>query len=363
MEFSDDDEEIIDLNTIKDKSKDKKDKDKIKLTKSMKWVRSSLESISQIVRSELEELEYSDDRNVNKFGDNGDFNEEKIFNNINYGNNDNNDKNNQNENNDNNNDDNDNDNYNEQNDEEFSDINSNKNMYTFIWDEGGNNVKLIGSFSNWKHQLEMEKDEKDQKYKLSIPLNNEKYQYKFIVDGVWKYSKKQNMIDDGKGNINNILDLTNIKKKKNEKKKSSKKIKKKSNKNMNNENEMNDNDELNIKKEKNKNVKNKVYGNVFPDAMKMGEPEHSDIIGKSFNINNETKQRKIGIIKYYKFVPNNSFSSLKSYLNISSYRHTMLNHIIFQKKIKKNKDIKYGISFRYREKATTFIYYKSNSKK
>ena len=132
---------------------------------------------------------------------------------------------------------------------------------------------------------------------------------------------------------------------------------------MNNENEMNNNDELNIKKEKNKNVKNKVYGNVFPDAMKMGEPEHSDIIGKSFNINNETKQRKIGIIKYYKFVPNNSFSSLKSYLNISSYRHTMLNHIIFQKKIKKNKDIKYGISFRYREKATTFIYYKSNSKK
>ena len=28
--------------------------------------------------------------------------------------------------------------------------------------------------------------------------NNDKYQYKYIVDGVWKFSKKQNIIDDGK---------------------------------------------------------------------------------------------------------------------------------------------------------------------
>ena len=87
----------------------------------------------------------------------------------------------------------------------------NNHNYIFTWDEGGNNVKLIGSFSNWTKYYDMEKDEKDQIFKFSLPLENGKYQYKFIVDGIWKWSKKQNAEDDGKGNINKILDLTNIK--------------------------------------------------------------------------------------------------------------------------------------------------------
>jgi len=95
------------------------------------------------------------------------------------------------------------------------------------------------------------------------------------------------------------------------------------------------------KKEKSKIQKNKEYGTEYPQQSEMTEPKYSELIGKSFNINNESKQRKIGVLKYFKYVPNNSYSANKSYINISSYRHTILEHILFQKKIKKKKDKKY----------------------
>ena len=97
--------------------------------------------------------------------------------------------------------------------------------------------------------------------------------------------------------------------------------------------------------------------------MNLTEPDHEDNIGELFNINNESTQKKIGNMKYYKFEEINSYSSNKSYINISTYRHTILNHIIFQEKIKKNIDIKIGISYRYRGKAITYIYYNNLPKK
>lgn len=318
-----------------------------------------LDTISQLQREEIEELENDENYNENQFGDNDNQNQDNILEN-------NNDENDDNEN---NNNDNNEENNNKETDETFSDSNSGKIMHTFTWDEGGNDVKLIGSFSGWKQQFNMIKDEKDQIYKVSLPLKNEIYEYKFIVDGVWKCSKKQNTKDDGKGNINNVIDLTNVKQKnetkkkvsskknnkngeKTKKKKSRKEVKSKDNKNNDSE-----------KKGKIKNPKNKQYGTEYPQQSEMTEPKYSELIGKSFNINNESKQRKIGVLKYFKYVPNNSYSANKSYINISSYRHTILEHILFQKKIKKNKDIKYGLSIRYRQKATTFIYYHFNSKK
>ena len=362
MEFSgSEDDEYVDLNDEKpkEKSKNKKGKSSEKLSKSMKWVRSSLDTISQLQREEIEELENDEIYNENQFGDNDNQNQDNILEN-------NNDENVDNEN---NNNDNTDENNNKETDETFSDSNSNKIMHTFTWDEGGEDVKLIGSFSGWKQQFNMVKDEKDQIYKVSLPLKNELYEYKFIVDGVWKCSKKQNTKDDGKGNINNVIDLTNVKEKNETKKKvSSKKNskngekakKKKSRKEMKSKDKKNNE---NGKKGKIKNPKNKEYGTEYPQPNEMTEPKYNDLIGKSFNINNESKQRKIGVLKYFKYVPNNSYSSNKSYINISSYRHTILEHILFQKKIKKNKDIKYGLSVRYRQKATTFIYYHFNSKK
>ena len=368
MEFSgSEDDEYVDLNdeNPKEKSKNKKGKSSGKLSKSMKWVRSSLSTISQLQREEIEELENDEIYNENQFGDNDNQNQENILEN----NNDENVENDDNEINNNDNNDNNEESNNKETDETFSDSNSNKIMHTFTWDEGGDDVKLIGSFSGWKQQFNMVKDEKDQIYKVSLPLKNEIYEYKFIVDGVWKCSKKQNTKDDGKGNINNVIDLTNVKQKNENKKKvpskknsknGEKSKKKKSRKEMKSKDKKNSE---NGKKGKIKNLKNKEYGTEYPDQNEMTEPKYNDLIGKSFNINNESKQRKIGVLKYFKYVPNNSYSANKSYINISSYRHTILDHILFQKKIKKNKDIKYGLSVRYRQKATTFIYYHFNSKK
>ena len=368
MELSDSDEEIVDLNAENDKSKEeeKKDKPKSKLSSSKisKWIKPSLESLSQMAKSIPEDTENVDpnntDQNYANFemdndednDDNVEDNQDKLSDYNNY----NNDK------------DNNNNEYKDNNNKSTDDTNTNTNSnsaknnhnYIFTWDEGGNSVKLIGSFSNWTKYYDMEKDEKDQIFKFSLPLENGKYQYKFIVDGVWKCSKKQNTEDDGKGNINNILDLTNIKpkeeiknnniSKKNSKIENKKKIKEKKKK----EKKKSD---MNIKKEKKKPLKKNVFGNDYPDPLKLTEPNHDDDIGKVFNINNESKQKKIGNQKFNKFEINNSYSSNKSYLNISGHRHTKLNHIIFQKKIKNKFNIKIGMSYRYRGKATTFIYY------
>ena len=368
MEFSDSDEEIIDLNKDKKKSKEKQNKETEKTKsktssstkdmKDMKWVKSSLECISQIARSEIEENEQSEIHLNQNEEENENQNKDNTS-----------DNNNKKENKDDNNDDNfdiDND-FPEQNDEIFPNTNSsNQILHIFEWDEGGNEVKLIGSFSNWKEQFLMQKDSKSNIYKFPLQLNSDKYQYKFIVDGVWKYSKKQSKVDDGKGNINNILDLTNIKTKENTKKKSVSKKKEKNQKrkskikekkksqNLNGKDNV---DNVNSNKSKKKDKKNREYGNEYPDPMQLTEPSHSESIAKSFNINNESKQRKIGIQKYYKFTPNISYSSMKSYLNLSHYRHTILNHILFQKVIKENNKVKIGISYRFREKATTLIYY------
>ena len=372
MEFSDSEEEIIDLNAEKSKEEKKAEKSKSKSSSNkIKWVKSSLESLSQMAKNEVEETEYEEHSNINKDeeiididNDNEGENQEKISDYDNYNDNDKND--------DNYNKDNKYNDFTEKTEETHADSNNAKNkqsIYTFIWDEGGENVKLIGSFSNWKQKYEMEKDEKDQIYKFSLPLNNEKYQYKFIVDGVWKCSKNQETIDDGKGNINNILDLTNndIQPKEEVKKKNiSKKGSKIENKKKTKEKKKKEKKKsfTNTKKEKQKKgINKKEYGNVYPEFDNLTEPNHNDIIGKAFNINNQSKQKKLGNPFYYKFEPINSYSSNKSYLNISTYRHTILNHIIFQKNIKNNIHIKIGIFSRYREKASTFIYYNCFSKK
>ena len=148
MEFSDSEEEIIDLNDEKSKEEKKPEKSKSKSSSNkIKWVKSSLESLSQMAKNDVEETEYEEHSNINKDEENIDIdidnegeNQEKISDYDNYNDNDKKDDNYKNN------------NYNdatEKTEETHADSNMAKNkqsFYTFIWDEGGENVKLIGSF-------------------------------------------------------------------------------------------------------------------------------------------------------------------------------------------------------------------------
>ena len=342
MEASDSDEEIIDLNEAQTNSKtiEKKENTSKSSLKKVKWSKTkfSVESISQIVKSENDQSFYENEQENEKENNENEKEEEKNIEDNDDDNNKENDK--------------------KNNNNETKNSNTSF-IYTFTWEEGGNDVKLIGSFSNWKDTYEMKKDVKDNVHKISLPLNNEIYNYKFIVDGEWKYAKNQATKEDNNGNINNFLDLTNFfmnfsqSPSSNEptQKKSKKSIKKKKSSKLSN---------------KKKRIKSKKeiteYGTESIDKNHMTEPHNNNTIGKPFNLNNESKQNKIGNQKFYDTNQRNFCSSHKSYIAISGYRHNILQHILLPKNNKEQTEIKIGLSHRYRGKATTIIYYNCVSK-
>ena len=79
---------------------------------------------------------------------------------------------------------------------------------TFEWDNGGNSVFVTGSFCQWKQFFLMKKDS-SKNFVLNLNLPRGIHQYKFKVDGEWKYNPKFPICNDG-GNLNNYLDTTNL---------------------------------------------------------------------------------------------------------------------------------------------------------
>ena len=84
----------------------------------------------------------------------------------------------------------------------------NKYQTTFIWKEPGNTVYLTGSFDNWQSRILMNKINNEFIVVLELPKGV--FQYKFIVDTIWRFSKLYPNCNDGKGNTNNIIDTSNI---------------------------------------------------------------------------------------------------------------------------------------------------------
>ena len=227
------------------------------------------------------------------------------------------------------------------------DTNNVKINYLFIWREGGCQVKLTGSFSDWKIKFDMVKDPNDNFFKCQLPLDNKIYQFKFIVDNDWKCSDNYPIKEDNSGNINNFIDLTNYNEKKEQKTE-----KEKDNENINTK-------EPELNKEKNK-IKRKgsIYSSQYPsnDSI-IPLPLPNKRYYKTFKLDKFSHQNNIGNKKYYNYYQNNSFSDEKSSKSIFLLGHVNLNHLISKKK-KKMINIKNCMSFRFREKACTFIYYK-----
>ena len=200
----------------------------------------------------------------------------------------------------------------------------------------------------------MAKDPNDNCFKCQLPLDNKIYQFKFIVDNDWKCSDKYPKKEDNSGNINNFIDLTDYKENKN---KTSEKKEQRTEKEKDNENI--DIKDPEINKEKNK-IKRKgsIYSSQYPsnDSI-IPLPLPNKRYYQSFKLDKFSHQNNIGNKKYYNYYQRYSFSDEKSSKPIFLLGHVNLNHLISSKN-KRMIKIKNCMSFRFREKACTFIYYK-----
>ena len=65
-------------------------------------------------------------------------------------------------------------------------------------------VKVAGAFNNWEPQsLEYNSDGDYWAKSFDIPPGS--YTYKYVVDGEWMHDPSKEIVDDGKGNVNNVI--------------------------------------------------------------------------------------------------------------------------------------------------------------
>lgn len=220
--------------------------------------------------------------------------------------------------------------------------------YTFTWDEGGKNIKVTGTFGKWSKFYDMKYFSKEKLFKCTINLPRDKHEYKFIVDGNWKYSKKQPLKKDNKNNTNNIIDLTNYIPKDMQKNISIEKMQEKAIK-------------IKEKPKKRKKIikkkKDRGYGVIYPtkDVLNSEAPVVQQDYLETFLIDSHTNQNFIGRSKYFSYKITEPFTEEKSYKTLLLGPHININHSL--KCVGKKNLLEMGINFRFRDKNCTLVYY------
>ena len=212
-----------------------------------------------------------------------------------------------------------------------------KKSVKFLWKEGGNEVLITGTFSDWKKKFKMHKNSNNI-FEVELPLEKDKYEFKFIVDGEWKCSSFYPQIKDNRGINNNCFDNTNSE-------------------NINLFNKI-INFDSNVK-EKNENLKEKnnsqilrgniedlkkIYTNLYPyeDQLNQEAPKTPDVFEILIDLNDNTNQKYFGNKQYLHF----PFINLdKSFKNILPPFHSYLNHLFTYSNIKLNEDNKDNNSY------------------
>ena len=226
--------------------------------------------------------------------------------------------------------------------------------FKFEWKEGGNKVTITGSFlTNWTVYIDMVKNPETGFFEFNVNLTREVHQFKFIVDNVWKCSINYLTTNDGNGNVNNVIDLTNF-------------ISNEKEENNKNESEKNEKDKENdIDYLKRENEIKKKNNNEFncclldEDDMNFDAPQAPPCYMKNFDINCDDRRKNIGKKKYLKFNEKNILSENNCYKKISKLNHVILNHCCSA--TKGNLDEKFvraSVSKRVKHKFVTIIYYK-----
>jgi len=78
----------------------------------------------------------------------------------------------------------------------------------FLWNGRADKVFITGSYDNWEKHTLMSKAGIVHTATLDIPEGE--YEYKYIVDGVWKINPRKNHTADGHGGFNNILKVPSM---------------------------------------------------------------------------------------------------------------------------------------------------------
>ena len=224
--------------------------------------------------------------------------------------------------------------------EQTVELDDTKIPYTFEWREGGNRVLLTGQFVNWNQFFEMTKDDRGI-FLTQITLPRQTFMFKFIVDGTWKFSSHYPTKDDGSYNINNVVDLSKVEWTRPNVPKETHRVSPPS--------------ESSVKKEKEK----EDYGVQFPGRREMNtDAPHIPIhYVNPFRVNCNTNQNVIGRKKYLECFGNNNIDENNCYKQILNTPHVNLNHLITGIE-KKKSFVRVGYALRYRQKTSTFIYYK-----
>ena len=214
--------------------------------------------------------------------------------------------------------------------------------YKFEWKEGGNEVKISGSFlDDWKKKEELKKNLTTGEYEITINVPKGIHQFKFIVDDNWMCSQNYNIINDKMNNANNIIDLTNYK--------------------LPNINENNIN--MQGKKKKKKSGKDNIeYSCNFPNTTEVNleapiVPMHYI---PSFNLNNQTNQESLN--NYFKPLTLDKRRNIienNIYKTIITISHEKLSHLCFNHENSNNNEkyIRTSMSQRNKHKFITLVYY------
>ena len=224
--------------------------------------------------------------------------------------------------------------------EQTIEINDSKIPYAFEWSEGGNRVLLTGQFVSWNQFFEMEKNSNGV-HTCVITLPRQIYQFKFIVDGTWRCSKKYQMTDDGNHNTNNVIDLSKIELQK---------------ENLDKKNISSSNSGETISHHKEK----ENYGSFFPEKKEMNsDAPHVPLhYTNPFIVNSNTNQSVIGRKKFLESYGYSNIDENNCYKQILNTPHVNLNHLIACTNRTNGKFVKDGFALRYRQKVVTIIYYK-----
>ena len=225
--------------------------------------------------------------------------------------------------------------------------------YKFVWKNGGNKVTITGSFlNNWTNFIEMVKNPENNFFEINFNLPRIKHQFKFIIDGNWRCSSDYPQINDGQGNTNNEIDLSNFVNPEIEKKREEEEKKKKQ--------------EIERKNEEKKFLKLKKndYNCYSPNKNEMNTdvPKIPHHYAGFYNIDKNTFQDIIGKSKCLQYKEKNLLSENICYKKVLIAPHVNLNHCCVSLNCSKEKKyLRTCISQRFKHKFVTIVYYNNNN--